>query len=263
MWNKIYFIAFLITFCFLICGCATVPPMLERPIEKSRTFNAIYEDVWKSLVQALTSSGEFISTAEKESGVISFQKIITPPGMIETLALCNSGVQWNNANAAVNITAVKVDETHTTVTINSQFWGTGTDTGDQVMGSLLGAMVGAVYYSPLRQYGPLSSKGVLEKSYLDKTANLLPTKSYAWLEEKKVIKSNVSGGVRTNIANLNYKLLELNGKTPAEVEKILGKPFSIEKWPNGKIMNVHYQINDKIITVSYSKRNERATGYSY
>ena len=171
--HKNYIWVIIIFFSFSIFGCATIPT-LERPIEKSRTFKASFEELWQALIPALTSAGEFVTVAEKDSGFITFQKVILIDRLRE-YALMPSGWTCHNIGQVsqlvllINVVTTKPDEKHVTVTINSKF--------PEIR---CGGFWDISW--PIRTF---STNGKLEKEYLNKIEALFPNKSYKWLREEE------------------------------------------------------------------------------
>jgi len=155
-------------------GCATVVPKLEKPIVRSRVFECSFDNAWQAVIRSITASGEFVNVAEKESGLISFQKSI-PIDKINEYALAPSNMIWDNAIANISIILIKQDESTVKVTINTKIWGTGRNAGEVFW---YGAYARA-------QQIEMGSRGKIESEYLHKIANFIPgAKTYEWLEEE-------------------------------------------------------------------------------
>lgn len=139
-------------------GCAAVIPKIDKPIVKSQVFVASYEEVWKSLIPALTSSGEIVTIAQKDSGLFSFKKYLEV-NEVEKLAVAPSRLTFlERPVLEVNVVAAKVDDTQTTVTINSEITGSFKKDFTTWCAS------------------KLSSNGTAEKNYLDKIQSFLMNK---------------------------------------------------------------------------------------
>jgi len=137
----------------LMTGCAASPPPSACPApEKSRVFAESFDAVWSALIGVLADKGEFIAMAEKESGALSFQKVI-PLNEINVCACNDTGLLWSRAHAQVVILVSREDAEHTKVTINTVIIGEGRNVID-------------VFLSRTRQVS-LPSRGRLERSYLD------------------------------------------------------------------------------------------------
>lgn len=152
-------------FVLLLCGCAAVIPKLDKPILNNRTFETSYDQVWDIMPQALTSYGENITVAQKDSGLITFQKKI-PLNMLEKVVLAPKGVVALSNHwviifpiAQINVVARKIDDRHTLVTINAKIIG---DFGKP--------------WTNFRAQ-ELPSNGVLETEYLEKIKAALDIKS--------------------------------------------------------------------------------------
>lgn len=149
----------------LLGGCAAVIPKPDKPILNSRTFEASYDEVWDVMLQALTASGELITVAQKEIGLVAFQKKI-PLHMLEKVALAPKGVLALSNHwvivfpvAQINVVALKSDNKHTSVTINAKIVG---DFGKP--------------WTNFRAQ-ELASNGTLENEYLDKIQVMLDNKA--------------------------------------------------------------------------------------
>lgn len=165
--KKILAFTFIYGLTFLFTGCVTMPPKLEKPITNSRPFEASFDTVWDAAIKSLTVTGEFISAAQKDSGLISFQKII-PDNEVSKYALIGKGWVYYDMTANINILITEQDRNHTNVVINTHIWG-----------------AGLPFMARFPTRVELVSKGVIEKEYLDKIANLIPgAKTYKWLEEE-------------------------------------------------------------------------------
>jgi hypothetical protein len=141
---------------FLLNGCAYVIPQPDRTIVNNRTFEVSYDVVWNAMLRAFNASGELITVAQKDSGLITFQKKV-PLEMLGKVSLAPKGVvalanHWVIVFpiAQINVTAQKLDDKRTLVIINAKIVG---DFGKP--------------WTNFRAQ-ELASNGVLEKEYLDK-----------------------------------------------------------------------------------------------
>lgn len=149
----------------LFSGCATAIPKLNKPVENSRTFEASYEKLWNTILQAMTNSGETIAIAQKDSGLVTFQRKIPLNVKLETIALAPKGVlvlanHWVIVFpvAHINVVVLKSDDKRMLVTINAKIVG---DFGKP--------------WTTFRAQ-ELSSNGTLEREYLDKIGLILMEK---------------------------------------------------------------------------------------
>ena len=157
-----------VLFAYLAAGCAVTPPTLSEPIEKTRSFKAPYEVTWTATIKAISATGEFINVAQKDSGLVTFQKNI-PVGEIEKYALAPGGVTWYTARSNVSVLLEDKGEDGSQVTVNSKIWGNGMN-----------------YWTGVPVQLEMGSRGLIEKEYLDKIAALIPgAKTYEWLEPSK------------------------------------------------------------------------------
>lgn len=137
----------------LLSGCAGSPPATQRPaLDKSRMYAVPYDTAWKNLTDILVSSGEFITLAQKENGLIAFQKVIAVKDVAQ-YAYDDTGMLWSQAVANIVMHVSAVDENRTRITINVTLTGTGRNVID-------------VFLSRNRQV-VLDSKGWLERNYFD------------------------------------------------------------------------------------------------
>ena len=157
-----------VLFAYLAAGCSLNPPTLSEPIVKSRSFKAPYDTTWTATIKAISASGEFVNVAQKDSGLITFQKNI-PVGEIHKYALAPEGVTWHTARSNVSILLEDKGEGGSCVTVNSKIWGNGMN-----------------FWSGVPVQLEMGSRGLIEKDYLDKIAALIPgAKTYEWLEPSK------------------------------------------------------------------------------
>ncbi len=143
----------------LLNGCGTIPVKLERPIEKSRTFEASFEDTWKAMIQMV--AGEAVTLSDKDSGLIGFKKN-TNLGDWKKYSLIPKRNYWTYRSVPVitiNILVRKEDERHTLVTVNSKIV--------CAIFCNLGSVCNVEF----------GSNGLVEKEYLDKIQELLLLKS--------------------------------------------------------------------------------------
>lgn len=220
MKNKHNFILIIMLVSFLATGCATIPPKLEKPIEKSKVFEASFDETWKALIQAITSEGEFMNVAQKESGLITFQKSIA--GAVNEYALAPSGMTWQNATAYVNVIVTNENKIHTRININTKIIG---------QGQTSAAVFWYGIYAPVQQI-EMGSRGYIEKNYFDKIESTFTTKKFNWLEEgKRPLMDSYF-----NIGSTQEEVLNAQG-TPASV---LGEVWrygtSSVTFKNGKVI---------------------------
>ena len=156
----------LLIFLGVISGCAAITPTLEKPIEKSKVFESTYEETWNVLLQTLTTSGELIAVAQKDSGLISFQRKI-PLDKFKKVVLAPDGVlplanHWVIVFpiAQINILVSKPSDKQTLVTINVKIVG---DFGKP--------------WTTFRAQ-ELDSNGTLEKEYLDEFSSRISKQSF-------------------------------------------------------------------------------------
>ncbi|MEI6125181.1 MAG: hypothetical protein WCQ99_01375 [Pseudomonadota bacterium] len=145
IWCLLFFLA-------ALAGCAAAPSQNRQHIENSRVFKAPFDMVWESLVEVIGTSGDFITMAAKDSGVISFQRALLLDE-IETFGYNETGLLWTQGTANVVVILKREDETRTLLTINARIVGIGRTATDVIL-------------SRTRQLN-LTSQGVLEKKYFD------------------------------------------------------------------------------------------------
>ena len=127
----------------LVGGCATtLDPKMAPPIENSRIFNLPFDTVWNATIKYLVNSGEFITNSDKDSGFISFQSNLTDKEWTEYVYFTPM-LGYSHVKANINISLLEIDAIQTKVSIYTKI-----------------ACVGA-------RTVRLTSKGILEKKYLD------------------------------------------------------------------------------------------------
>ena len=114
---------YLLIIVMILSGCAAVISKPNKPIVNSRTLEASYDEVWEAIPQVLTSSGEIITIAQKDSGLFSFKKYLEVKEF-QKIALAPKNVTFLERPVLdVNVVTTKVNDKHTTVTINSEIKG--------------------------------------------------------------------------------------------------------------------------------------------
>jgi hypothetical protein len=104
-------------------GCATIALLPDKTIVKNRVFVASYEEVWGSMIPSLTSSGEVVTIAQKDSGLFCFKRYLEARE-VEELALAPGKITFlERPVLKVNVVITKVDDKHTNVAINSEITG--------------------------------------------------------------------------------------------------------------------------------------------
>ena len=147
-----------ILFLIINVGCATYPPKDSPAVDKSMTFSVPYDIAWKKMIEVVTQEGEQVTSAAKDSGLISLQRNVVP-GDIGLYAHDDTGMFWNQAVAHIAIRVSPKDERATTITINLKVDATGRDAFD-------------VMFGRTRQM-TLHSRGYLENHYLSKFSKLV------------------------------------------------------------------------------------------
>lgn len=163
---------------FLAAGCATMPK-LEKPIERNRTFDAPYEEVWKASINALTSSNQMMTLTEKDSGVIGVDRDFSKEE-IWNYALVDSWKKfwttWIAFHAKANFVIQATDPTRTKVTVNTQIRGGEKNIDYNIWWG---------YATASTKENLLTSNGKLEKEYLDMIEAQIPAlRKIAWIDEK-------------------------------------------------------------------------------
>ena len=152
-------LSFILTSC-LSLGCASKPPMIEKPIEKIFTLEAPLDLAWKSTIQALVERGVSITILDKESHLIVVEEQMSGENFQQYTA--ERGVFLNGV-ARLNILFQEEREGRMKAYINSTLQG---------------------YTGRWLVYA--TSNGKIEKDYfLLITSNLPQKKSYPWLDKKK------------------------------------------------------------------------------
>jgi hypothetical protein len=161
--KTLYSIAFVLFLFFILSGCASTPQIEYKPIEieNSRVFKASFDKVWASFLEVIGASGDFITMAAKDSGVVTFQRALVLDE-IETFGYNETGLLWTQGTANIVVILTRVDENRTRLTINLRIIGIGRTMTD-------------IFLSRSRQLN-LKSQGVLEKKYFELLAEKLSQK---------------------------------------------------------------------------------------
>ncbi len=162
----------------IVSGCVTAPKLTE-PIERSRTFDATYDDVWKAAIQALTSSNQIITMSQKDSGVIGVDREFDRTNVWNYVIIdgwTKFWTQWQKFHSRANLVVQSLEPTKTKVVVNVQM-------NADYLQAQPNYFFGTVSYS--NQQHTLTSNGKIEKGYLDMIEAQLPkTRQLAWLDEK-------------------------------------------------------------------------------
>ncbi|GEM_PF-5593990 len=208
----------LTTFSILVTSCVTIP-QLAQPMEKTRTVNAAYDDVWKAAINALTTSNQMITMSEKDSGVMAVDRTFERDQIWE-YALIDGWTKfwtiWTGFRSRANLVIQSVTPEKTRIVVNAQIFG-------DFNQSNANYFTGAVSYTPASRV--LSSNGKLEKEYLDIIeAQLSGVQGLEWANPPKEsaappagtspVQSNRSAAsfVDINQANLQEEMLKAQEK---------------------------------------------------
>ncbi|MBL7081320.1 MAG: hypothetical protein ISS44_01965 [Candidatus Omnitrophica bacterium] len=153
----IFLICFVIS---LLIGCATVPKA-QQHFEKSRIFEASFDEIWTILTSSISEPGlTFGAQEETDSSFLILQKSL-PGRRVKEVALAPSGMGWSQATATLKIIVNEEDEDYTQVIINTKITAIGRP------GFFL-----LSFFSP-PGYFSMGSTGVLEREYFDKISETL------------------------------------------------------------------------------------------
>lgn len=107
-----------------LVGCYIGLPPTQSNIDKSRVYNAPYDQVWSAIIAVVGESNLPITTLEKASGIVAISNATYEPGW------ANEGTRGSVLGvsdlvtqrvATFNIIAVREDSGQTRVRINSSF----------------------------------------------------------------------------------------------------------------------------------------------
>lgn len=158
-----------------LVGCATTPPpALEKPIEREKTFNRSYDEVWTVLLRHLANAQAVIHVANKESGMIQYTQMFPAGVGLKPYLIQQSGIWGQNyreAKGHMTVTVKTEGESQTKVRLNSR-----------IEGTLFG-----VWGERLYSDNALSSSGKLESEFFNGLTVELGEKQYQWLEEEKPV----------------------------------------------------------------------------
>ncbi|MDD5108871.1 MAG: hypothetical protein PHC29_05115 [Candidatus Omnitrophica bacterium] len=139
-------------------GCVTVTPLIHKEFESSRTFQSTYNEVWQAAVKSATSTGDAILAAEKEGGLISFDRRVSLNIRPKAdLALIPKNRYCWNPHISVNLILKELNPEKVSVSVKVRITAT--------CGGNLGFTFPAL--------ADLGSSGELEKEYLDKIQDFL------------------------------------------------------------------------------------------
>ncbi len=163
----------------VVTGCATTATLTE-PIQKTRTFEASYDEVWKAAVQALTSQNQMITMSQKDSGVIGVDREFNRDNVWAYILIdgwTKFWTTWQKFRSRANLVIQPTDETKTKVLVNVQIMA-------DYLQSQPNFFLGTVTYS--NQELQLVSNGKIEKEYLDMIEAQIPNvRKLAWLGASK------------------------------------------------------------------------------
>lgn len=158
----------------LVClGCAITPAMLEKPIEREKTYNVSFEKVWEAAMSVFVKSSGAVSTIDKQSGVIGLVNTMSKAEMDEFVAekppAFPVGSHFGHGQMYVNAIISKIDDNNTKVYLKTK-----------IIGSLLNA-----YGYPLQFNISLTSNGKLEEEFFKKLSAELGLIQYDYLKAKQ------------------------------------------------------------------------------
>lgn len=158
----------------LVClGCAITPAMLEKPIERERTYPVSFEKAWEAAMSVFVKSSGAVSTIDKQSGVIGLVNTMSKAEMDDFVAekppAFPIGSYFGQGQMYVNAIISKIDDSNTKVYLKTK-----------IIGSLLNA-----YGYPLQFNISLTSNGKLEEEFFKKLSAELGLIQYDYLKVKQ------------------------------------------------------------------------------
>ena len=166
-------------------------PKMEKPMEKTRTYDATYDQIWTASINALTSNNQMITMSQKDSGVIGVDRDFTPQEIWDYVLIDGWNkfwTTWTAFHSRANFVVQPVDPQHTKVIVNTQIRGGEKKVDYNIWWG---------YATASNQERALTSNGKLEKEYLDMIeAQTSSLKKIAWINEKS---STVNPGVNPNV----------------------------------------------------------------
>ncbi len=135
---------------FALSACATAPQTYS--FEKSRKFDASFDDVWEGVISYFAENNISIKTLEKDSGLVVAENDHFPAGELTKYADCGTNSMVTNAYATgkINVFIRAVGPDTTKIQTNAKFIQTAQSSWDR------STIV-----------TPCNSKGTLEQAVLD------------------------------------------------------------------------------------------------
>lgn len=232
-------------------GCATAP-QLAKPIEKQKTFEAPYKEVFDNAITALTSSNQMILMSEKDSGVIGIERQFSQQEIWEYVlasAWDKYTKQWLRFYAKVNLVIRELDANRSKVIVNNQIVG-------EYNLVTLNPLTGATSTTVDKAYLP--SNGKLEEEYLDMIQAQIPAlRKLAWMTPSAaaspaVAVASLTQAVTSAPASLTSTVLSSPVKT---LEPVATNPKELEK-ENERIQTEHEKVASEIKLMEDKKKLE-------
>ncbi|MEE8449653.1 MAG: hypothetical protein V3S39_08470 [Thermodesulfobacteriota bacterium] len=156
-----------------LAACGSTP-VLRKPVERERVYAKPKNKVWDTIITTLARSGALINNIDKETGLITFTKILSS-GEVRNFAIQGelSGAvgagRFSQGAGLMTILVRSVDDAKTKVYINGRIQIRST------MFTRLGDLSQIVHHA--------NSNGKMEEELLDQVSVEMGEKSFPWLKK--------------------------------------------------------------------------------
>jgi hypothetical protein len=140
-------------FVLILTGCASAPPQVIAPFDKTRTHEGSFDDAWRKLVAFVSTNDAEVGTIEKDSGLITLKGDGLSVGLTNTYCDFVPGFLMGHGGGGVKGSILMTDDDgFVTTTVNVKFHG---------------IVINSLANPPSRFLRSCNSKGVLETAILN------------------------------------------------------------------------------------------------
>lgn len=156
-----------------LAACGSTP-VLRKPVERERVYAEPKDKVWDTIITTLARSGALINNVDKETGLITFTRILTSGevndfAVRDTLSGAFGGSRFNQGAGLMTILVKSVDDAKTKVYVNGRVQIRST------MYSSFGGLSQILHFA--------NSNGKMEEELLDQVSVEMGEKSFPWLKK--------------------------------------------------------------------------------